>query len=146
MNELELEERLDNLYMACRRQLVSIGYSEEQFQYCLVPIRLNNRLKTTYGRHCIVNYDNGMVDKWIEINEKYFIVADDTEVMDTIMHELVHHIVSVVNPKSRCKHGRLFKEVASYINEQLGYEIQEFATFDYSDDIDNLVNKKEYDA
>ena len=91
----------------CVQQLKSIGLKPGE----IVKVSLNNRLIKVNGR-CI-----SKANKYsIEIATKPSEIRKESEVMNTVMHEVLHTI--------DMSHGSNFQRLANIVNVKFGYNVQ----------------------
>lgn len=104
------EEDLEILFDKSKNVLYSLGYN--------VPgeliVRLNYRLKTCLGQY----FSNGI----IEINKKHFLYDTEDNVINTMIHELIHAMYP--NYLGHC--GK-WEEAANHVSENTRYKIQAYA-------------------
>lgn len=131
--DLELTNKLNNLYNECLKELLSIGIDITESQIGEISINLSNRNNKRYGcckqedpdykykivkvigrRRCIkyerYNKHTIEISNWV-------MKLDDKIIKNTIIHEIIHCIPFCNN------HGKNFKKYANYINLKLGYNI-----------------------
>lgn len=129
-----LEEKLNNLYTQCLKELESIGLNMRNKEIIgNIDIKISKRSNKRYGcckqenpdkqykvikkigRRKIVQYEK-FENHHIEIS-KWVLELNDEIIKNTILHELIHCIPFCNN------HGKEFKKYANYIEKKLGYHI-----------------------
>lgn len=129
-----MEEKLERLYKECILELNGIGINIlDKEKVGTIDIKIAKRNAKRYGcckneipdkkhytisrkgRYKIKKYEVFKVHH-IEIS-KWVMDLDDKIIKNTIMHEIIHCFPYCNN------HGKEFKKYASYINEQLSYNI-----------------------
>lgn len=128
-----MEDKLQNLYLDCKKELESIGIDLTSSSIGDIDISIAKRAckrygcckqelpieKTKYyekiGKRRYVKY--AMYKKHhIEIS-KWVMDLNDDIIKNTIIHEIIHCMPNCSN------HGEDFKKYAKYINYKLGYNI-----------------------
>lgn len=128
-----MEEKLQRLYNECINELKSINIDINNPMIGEIDVRiaprntkrygcckqeepdLTSRYTVKRGRHKIIGYER-FNKHHIEIN-KWVMDLEDKLIKNTIMHEIIHCF-------PRCNnHGETFKKYASYINQNLNYNI-----------------------
>ena len=128
-----MQEKLDELFSQCCRELQSIGLDLSSSNIGKVNIKISKRNNKRYGcckqeepdsnykvikkvgrRRC-VKYEK-FNKHTIEIS-KWVLSLNDEIIKNTIMHELIHCFPFCNN------HGKQFKLYANFINSRLGYDI-----------------------
>lgn len=128
-----MEERLNQLFNECIKELKSIGIDVENGNIGEISISLAKRKAKRYGcckqenpdtkyyhiekrgRYKVKVYDKFKKHN-IEIS-KWVMDLDDEIIKNTIIHEIIHCFPGCNN------HGINFKKYATYINQKLGYGI-----------------------
>jgi len=130
-----MEKKLNKLYNECIKELETIGIKIiENKQIGNIDIKIAVRSNKRYGcckqenpdkssaktkiigRKKYIYYEKFM-EHHIEIS-KWVMELDDDIIKNTIMHELIHCFPNCNN------HGKIFKNYAKFINQQLNYNIQ----------------------
>jgi predicted SprT family Zn-dependent metalloprotease len=122
---------IQELFEECKKELYNIGINVEKD--CKVDIQISKRNNKRYG--CCKPDEPDKATKYnVLIRKKKYVKyyrykkyhieispwvmeLDDIIVKNTIIHELIHCLPECDN------HGSKFKRYASFINEQLGYNI-----------------------
>lgn len=123
------EQELLKVYEECRQMMVKLGYDLKP-----IPVSLNSRLRTTLGRH-IRSKRNG---DSIEINAKYFQVATDSSLRNTILHELCHQA------DKKSGHGVEWKAIAKRVSDNTPYKISTYATKEETEMLHQNDTPKKY--
>lgn len=89
-----------------------------------MPFVINGRMTSTLGR-CDYKRNRNADWTWgdwyvckLHINKKYFELASEKEVINTIMHELLHSNPKCV--KTNCSHGGEWKRLATIVSKAYG--------------------------
>lgn len=115
--------------------VINVEYIKERFDYfnslCFggklppVTIRLSNARSflgmCTYKKRIDARGNEVKYDFVLRINTR--IDLPETEVEDTILHEMIHYYIGVNQLGDTSPHGRLFKEMMNAINERHGRHI-----------------------
>lgn len=130
-----MEEKLKKLYNQCIQELKTIGIDfEDNDDIGKIDISLSRRTTKRYGCCKQKNPDKNfkVIEKrgtkrittyakfeehHIEVSE-WVMQLEDKIIKNTILHEMIHCIPFCNN------HGKKFREYATYINQNLGYDIK----------------------
>ena len=130
---VDLKNKLDELFIECVNELKSIGIDIYQPDVGTITIQISKRNNKRYGcckqedpdekykkiekigRRKIIKYEK-FNKHTIEVSNWVFDLNDEI-IKNTIMHEIIHCFPYCNN------HGKQFKMYAKYINEKLGYNI-----------------------
>ena len=129
-----MEEKLENLYKECIRELENIGIQIENNKLVEnIDIKIAKRNCKRYGcckqeepdemykkiikrkGKILIKYDR-FKEHHIEIS-KWVMDLNEDIIKNTIIHEIIHCLPECNN------HAQKFKSYAKYINEKLGYNI-----------------------
>lgn len=95
--------RIGTAAEACERFGVPVDRVPEQYRD--IPVYVNPRLRSTFGKACEKRQGETVLERWIEVHKCVF--ADPEEMRETLAHELAHVIVGV-----RENHSPLWRRVA----------------------------------
>lgn len=130
-----MEEKLKVLYETCIQELKTISIPIDKVQEIgEIHIKLAKRNAKRYGC-CKQSEPDKRYYHWVKRNHKkikvydkfwrhdieiskWVMELDEKIIKNTILHELIHCLPNCNN------HGKKFKELAEYINQNLGYQIQ----------------------
>jgi predicted SprT family Zn-dependent metalloprotease len=130
MEQKRNESDLQPILIKCISILNNIGYKNINIS----GIKLNGRLRTTYGRY-------NAIDKTIQLNKLHFLYSDQFEVERTIIHELTHHI-DASSYKSlsdylthHCNNGHTKEwwNIANDVTYKTGYKIEQYNEYNLDD-------------
>lgn len=128
-----MEDKLNNLFLECKNELMSIGINLENESIGKIKISIAKRECKRYGCCRQENPDKStkyiekigkkryikysiFKEHYIEIS-KWVMELDNNIIKNTIMHEIIHCFPKCNN------HGDEFKKYANYINSKLNYNI-----------------------
>lgn len=152
-----MEEELQKIYNKCKKELKEIGINiEKEQEIGKIEIGISKRSTKRYG--VCKQEEPDLSTKYLEKNgNKIFIryakykkhkieisawvmELNEEIIKNTIIHELIHCLPMCNN------HGKVFKEYAKYINNQLGYDIKTTGNKkeDYKKSNKKYIEEKQY--
>ena len=126
-------EKLNNMLISCQNQVIKAGFDEiKNNNY---QIQLNNRYKAVLGS---LEYSNENKHNFtIQLNKLYCDNCAEKEILNTIMHEVIHSLKGCMN------HGPKWKQIANKINDLYGYTVSRTASYsDYTKVYEKYRNNK----
>ena len=66
-------------------------------------------------------FDNTLYDPTIFITDYYDFT--ESQLMDIMVHEMIHYYLAAIGEDRRCSHGKKFKEIAERLNREYGLHI-----------------------
>ena len=94
------DEDLQVMYNKALEIVSGINGLDKTYLYC-GEVKLNGRLKRVLGR-CFMSSGN------IEVNKEYFHYASESDIMNTLLHEIAHRL----NMAHNDSHGPQWQEIA----------------------------------
>lgn len=147
-----MQQKLEELFMQCIKELQSIGFNFNKENIGEITIQISKRNNKRYGcckqeqpdekykdikkigRKKYIKYEK-FNKHTIEIS-KWVMELDEKIIKNTIIHEIIHCFPYCNN------HGEQFKKYANYINSRLGYNISRLGNKEKDFEISNLEYKK----
>lgn len=109
------DEDLQVMYNKALEIVSGINGLDKTYLYC-GEVKLNGRLKRVLGR-CFMSSGN------IEVNKEYFYYASESDIMNTLLHEIAHRL----NIGHNDSHGAQWQEIAGKISKASGLTITQYA-------------------
>jgi hypothetical protein len=123
-----MQKKFDDMVMRCEGMMRDVGFELPKG----IKYSINKRLTSTLGR-CIRKGTQYRIEIAHYVMEASVVSKDETQAMDTILHEMCHAL------PNGWSHGEIWKRYADKINRTYGYNISRLATL--SDTEKMIMNK-----
>lgn len=108
---MRTEIQLQEMFETAKQVMVNLGFKKEDMD---VEIKLNGRLKAIVAR--------SFKDEKIDISREYFNHAKESDIINTLIHELCHQL----DNSDEGGHGKRWQEISEIVNNNTSYKIFEF--------------------